>query len=285
MHCVVILLVLQCMRISSLTCPDGWKYHTLSKDVPGNCYKAFGHKASWEGAVHHCMRYPKSILADLKDAQEQAYVKDNLLPDLTGNDDGVWLGARERRGRWKWVGGRSMDIHSFSWMEGNPDNGGLFNVIDTEDCLEMKKTGLLNDYKCFAKRPFICKMSNIEVPSTTIETTTTTTTTTERAAEKNAHTSSTGKHTGAKTAVGIVAGVICALLIVIVVAVIIRRRKSRRNLYDTTNAVSLSNEHLYDSLSTSNKLTTTEVLHKNYSSSKQTSELEHTYESVAFSII
>ncbi|XP_052790199.1 neurocan core protein-like isoform X2 [Mya arenaria] len=284
MHFVVILLILQCMRISSLTCPDGWKYHTLSKDVPGNCYKAFGHKASWEGAVHHCMRYLKSILADLKDAQEQAYVRDNLLPDLTGNDDGVWLGARERRGRWTWVGGRSMDIHSFSWMEGNPDNGGLFNVIDTEDCLEMKKTGLLNDYKCSEKRPFICKMSNIEIPSTTIETTTTTTTT-ERAAEKNAHTSSTGKHTGAKTAVGIVAGVICALLIVIVVAVIICKRKSQRNLYDTPNAVSSSNEHLYDSLSTSNKLATTEVLHKNYSSSKQTSELEHTYESVAFSII
>ncbi|WAR30885.1 PLC-like protein [Mya arenaria] len=141
----------------------------FNKKTARNCYKAFGHKASWEGAVHHCMRYLKSILADLKDAQEQAYVRDNLLPDLTGNDDGVWLGARERRGRWTWVGGRSMDIHSFSWMEGNPDNGGLFNVIDTEDCLEMKKTGLLNDYKCSEKRPFICKMSNIEIPSTTID--------------------------------------------------------------------------------------------------------------------
>ncbi|WAR30884.1 COL12-like protein [Mya arenaria] len=126
---------------------------------------------SWEEADKQCKSYPNSNLADLKDAQEQAYVKayvrDNLLPVLTGIGDGVWLGAREEwLEHWEWVGGRTMDINNFSWLAGNPDNGGGWT--DTEDCLEMKMTGVLNDYKCYEKRPFICKMSNIEIPSTTI---------------------------------------------------------------------------------------------------------------------
>ncbi|XP_052790285.1 perlucin-like isoform X2 [Mya arenaria] len=171
MHFVVVLLVLQCMWISTLACPEGWKYHTLSEKVPGNCYKAFNLKVSWEEADKQCKSYPNSNLADLKDAQEQAYVKayvrDNLLPVLTGIGDGVWLGAREEwLEHWEWVGGRTMDINNFSWLAGNPDNGGGWT--DTEDCLEMKMTGVLNDYKCYEKRPFICKMSNIEIPSTTI---------------------------------------------------------------------------------------------------------------------
>ncbi|XP_052790174.1 snaclec coagulation factor IX-binding protein subunit A-like isoform X2 [Mya arenaria] len=172
MHFVVVLLLLQCMWISTLACPEGWKYYTLSEDVPGNCYKAFNLKVSWEEADKQCKSYHKSNLVDLKDAKEQDYVKaivkDNLLPALTGIGDGVWLGARQRLEDWQWVGGQTMDIDTFSWLAGNPDNGGWLNELSDEDCLEMKKTGLLNDYKCFEKRPFICKMSNIEVLTTRV---------------------------------------------------------------------------------------------------------------------
>nr|XP_022317471.1 myosin-G heavy chain-like isoform X1 [Crassostrea virginica] len=179
--CIILLVFCNVALAGSLDrCPSSFNRLGEYKTADGEtCYAFVNTEKTWVDARQHCWGWGGELIM-IKDQAKMNFVIHTLNSVLRWRNNGVWIGAHDRRGRgWEWTNGERLSWGY--WAPGQPSKTGGF--ISIEDCALMRRGDgwRWHDYHCdsslFYTYKFICQFRK-QPPTTTTSTTTTTTTTT-----------------------------------------------------------------------------------------------------------
>ncbi|KAL8603599.1 hypothetical protein ACOMHN_022551 [Nucella lapillus] len=124
----------------------------------GVCYLFVDQEHYWNDARSACWNMGGEMLS-IKDEETMKFIRSALQSrQLRWFKEGVWLGARYVRGRWRWTTGVPLDYNN--WADGEPSK--LFGLVSVEDCALMRRDDnwRWHDYLCGSLRfhyNFICE--------------------------------------------------------------------------------------------------------------------------------
>ena len=118
-------------------CPKSW-----IRGLYGSCFKSFSSRLVWNAAKSACSgigtRLAVLNLQGLKEAKISSWIGLHRDPKSSS--------------RWLWIDG-SRAIYP-NWDSGEPNNNG-----GSEDCVEIRPSGKLNDLPCSITRPYFCEIN------------------------------------------------------------------------------------------------------------------------------
>ncbi|XP_018109364.1 asialoglycoprotein receptor 1 isoform X1 [Xenopus laevis] len=129
-----------------IACDPNWVYFDLS------CYYVSSEALDWEESQKQCQAM-SSHLVVINSKAEQNYVFGITKEKVT------WLGLTDSDGTWKWVDGTPYESAPTFWDELQPDNNTVKGQPGTEDCANMRPSGLWNDDHCQHQYQYICERS------------------------------------------------------------------------------------------------------------------------------
>ena len=119
-------------------------------------YELYYDNLTWEEAKNYCESYRGGHLATINDADEQAFIENELLTDHL---NGYYLGATDKasEGTWTWVTGEPFDYTN--WSAGQPDNYTQINPDGECYLILYSDGGKWNDYYYDThQKGFICEI-------------------------------------------------------------------------------------------------------------------------------
>ena len=118
-------------------CPKSW-----IRGLYGSCFKLFSRRLVWNAAKSACSRMGTRLaVLNSQGLKETANISS-------------WIGLHrdpKSSSRWLWIDG-SRTIYP-NWGSGEPNNVG-----GSEDCVEIRPDGKLNDMPCNRSLPYFCEI-------------------------------------------------------------------------------------------------------------------------------
>ncbi|XP_076033572.1 macrophage mannose receptor 1-like isoform X5 [Oratosquilla oratoria] len=131
-------------------CPEGW----VAWD--NYCYYFSKETATWDTAHTYCQSNYGSILASIKNADENDFIFKTMKGGTSIN---TWIGLHDddKGKKWRWVDDSDF-IYYKNWADGEPNHHN-----NAEHCGELRTTsnskGKWNDMTCYTRNYYVCKMT------------------------------------------------------------------------------------------------------------------------------
>ncbi|CAL1530179.1 unnamed protein product [Lymnaea stagnalis] len=98
------------------------------------CYLFVDEEIYWTPARDRCWNLGGEMLS-IENEETMTHIQSKLnSPELGWRRNGVWLGAKNKAGRWRWTNGRPMEYTN--WAMGQPSQ--VLGPLSVEDCTQMR---------------------------------------------------------------------------------------------------------------------------------------------------
>lgn len=98
------------------------------------CYLFVDEEVYWTPARDRCWSLGGEMLS-IENEETMTHIQSKLnSPELGWRRKGVWLGAKNKAGRWRWTNGRPMEYTN--WARGQPSQ--VLGPLSVEDCTQMR---------------------------------------------------------------------------------------------------------------------------------------------------